>query len=113
MSSSIEVPQLATLGTGYSVKATVQRHVTDDETVCFEGIYMDSATAEMAVTKQLALCRDHMAKYNAEVRLVDQAKADELDKAIQEKGDVVKKLTQEIAQATATLEKSKKRLQVA
>ena len=110
MSMTIEIP---TIGSGYSVKATVQRHVTEDETICFEGAYKDSTEAEIAVASQLALCRLHMAKYNEEVRAIDQKKSEELERDIQEKGEVVKKLNQEIALATASLDKATKRLRSA
>ena len=96
-----------------SVRATVQRHITDEETVCFEGHYGSEAEARTAVTAQLALCRDHMARYNTEVRLVDEAKSQELTETLAAKGEEIKRLDGEIAAKQAELAKLGKRLRSA
>lgn len=92
------------------VSLTIQRHITDEETVCFVGRYPSTADAEAAATSQLAVCRSHMIAYNERVRAVDEAKRLELEAAIQTKGDEVKRLNAQIAEAEAKLGKLGKRL---
>jgi hypothetical protein len=79
-----------------SVTAIVIRSVTDEEQVKFEGTYPDDETARAAVTAQLALCREHMARYNEDVRLLDQHKSDELTAELAEKGAAVTRIRAEI-----------------
>lgn len=95
------------------ISCTIQRHITDEETVCFVGNYATSAEAEAAAASQLALCRDHMRRYNEEVHLVEQKKREELDAAIAEKGETLKALEREIAEKTEAVGKLGKRLKAA
>lgn len=95
------------------VKATVQRHVTDEETVCFEGTYPRTDEALDAVSGQLALVRAHMAKYNEEVHLVSQKKAAELDAALAAKGEELAAAERKLADVREQLAKGEKRLKAA
>ena len=97
----------------HGIRVIVQRHLTEDETVSFDGTFPTTAEAEAAATTQLALVREHMARYNAEVRLVDQKKADELAADIEAKGEQVKRLTADLADLTAQLAKGNRRLKSA
>jgi len=90
---------------------TVQRHITEEETVAFEGLYPTNGDALVAASAQLALCRDHMARYNAEVRLLDQTKADELTATITAKGEELKDISSQLTTAREQLGKATKRLQ--
>lgn len=92
------------------VRATVQRHVTEEETVAFEGLYESNEAACEAVTAQLALCRFHMAEYNEQVILLHRKKSDELDAAIIEKGAELKRVEGQLADARERLGKTTRRL---
>lgn len=91
------------------VKAIVQRHITEEETVSFEGLYVSDVVAREAVTEQLALCRAHMIRFNEEVRLVDQKKAAELAAEIEVKGEAVRKLNTELTALRDEIVKTRKR----
>jgi len=99
--------------TAPGVRATVQRHVTGEETVCFEGLYLGDDEARLAVANQLALCRAHMAQYNEEVRLIHDRKSQELDEQIAMKGEELKRVESQVADAHARLKTIGKRLQAA
>ena len=95
------------------IKATVQRHITGEETICFEGEYPEPALALESVTAQLALCREHMTKYNTEVHLVSQAKEQELETSLTTKGEELSTIKKQIIEAQAQLDKLGKRLRSA
>lgn len=84
------------------VRAIVQRHLTDEETVSFEGVYASDEAARQAVTDQLALCRAHMIAQNEEVHLVHRKKSEELNTAILAKGEELKRLESALAELKRT-----------
>lgn len=89
---------LTTLG----VRAIVQRHITDEETVSFEGVYAGDDEARLAVTNQLALCREHMIQQNERVILVHQKKLEQMDATIAAKGVEVRELERQLADLRGT-----------
>ena len=96
-----------------SIKATVQRRVTDEEFVTFEGTYDSDADARWAVTAQLDLCRTHMIALNERVRAVHETKSTELEARLASQGDALATLNRQLADATDQLAKTTKRLRSA
>lgn len=95
------------------VKTKVIRSITDEEQVLFEGEYASEDEAHAAVTAQLAVCRDHMARYNADVILVHQKQHDALQAASELLGEQIKARRKELADLDEQIRKSTRRLGVA
>lgn len=96
--------------TSPGVRVTVQRHITDEETICFEGFFGDTMQAEQAAASQLKLCRDHMVRYNEDVHLVHEKTLKELEERIATKGEELKKLTADHSEMTLAIQKAGKKL---
>lgn len=93
-----------------SIKATVVRTLSDEEQVRFEGEFASVDDANAAVESHLALCRAHMVRLNEDVRAVDQKKREELESAIEAKGDELKALDQALAEKRLEAAKLDKKL---
>lgn len=92
------------------IRACVTRHVSDEESVQFEGVYASDSEAREAVTLQLTLVRDHMTRYNEDVRLVHEKKSQELDDTLAAKGEEIKRLEKRVEELAAAVVKGERRL---